>query len=51
MLKSLSYAEDDTVWERTLRAKFFNVGAWFPFINHLSAAIKMINIQNLIITW
>ena len=51
MCYNFSHAEDDVVWERTLRVKFFNVGAWFPYINHHSAAIKITNIQNLIITW
>ena len=51
MLQFLSYVEDDVVWERTLGDKFLNVGAWFPYINHHSAAIKITNIQNLIITW
>ena len=51
MLQFLSHAEDDAVWERTLRAKFLNVGAWFPYINHHLVAIKITNIQNLIITW
>ena len=51
MLQFLSYVEDDTFWEIILRAKFLNVGAWFPYINHHLAAIKISNIQNLIITW
>ena len=51
MLKFLSYAEDDVVWERTLGAKFLNMGAWFPYINNYSVAIKITNFQNLIITW
>ena len=51
MLQFLSHAENDVVWERTFRAKFLNVGAWFPYINHQLAAIKITNIQNLIITW
>ena len=50
MLQFLSHAKDDAVLERTLRAKFLNVGAWFPYINHHSATIKITNIQNLIIT-
>ena len=50
MLYFLSHAEEDAVWERALMAKFINVGAWFPYINHNSAAIKISNIQNLIIT-
>ena len=50
MFQFRSHDEDDVVWERTLRAKFLNVGAWFPYINHHSVAIKMTNIQNLIIT-
>ena len=50
MLKFLSHAEEDAVWERTLMTKFLNVGVWFPYMNHHSAAIKISNIQNLIIT-
>ena len=34
MLQFLSHAEDDAVGERTFRAKFLNVGAWFSYINH-----------------
>ena len=30
MLQFLLYAEEAVVWERTLMAKFLNVGAWFP---------------------
>ena len=41
MLKFLSHTKEDAVWERTLRAKFLNVGAWFPYINHNSIAIKI----------
>ena len=51
MLQFLSHVEDDAVWERTLRVKFLNVGAWFPYINHHSTVIKITNIQNLIIIW
>ena len=51
MLQFLSHAKGNAVWERTLRVKFLNVGAWSPYINHHSAAIKITNIQNLIITW
>ena len=51
MFQFLSHAEDDGVWEITLRAKFLNVGVWISYINHHSAAIKITNIQNLIITW
>ena len=50
MLQFLSHAENVVVWERTLRAKFINVGPWFLYINHHLAAIKITNIQNLIIT-
>ena len=49
MLQFLSHAEEDAFWEKTLMAKFLNVGAWFPYINHHSVAIKISNIQNLII--
>ena len=51
MLQFRSQAKDDAVWEITLRVKFLNVGAWFQYINHRSAVIKITNIQNLIITW
>ena len=51
MLQFLSHDEDDTVWEIILRAKFLNVGAWFPYINLHSTVIKFTSIQNLIITW
>ena len=50
MLQFLSHAEEDEVWERTLMAKFLNVGVWFPYMNHHLVAIKIGNIQNLIIT-
>ena len=50
MLQFLSHAEEDAVWARTLMAKFLNVGVWFPYMNHHSAAIKISDIQNLIIT-
>ena len=48
MLQFILHAEEDAVWERTLRANFLNVEAWFPYINHYLAAIKITNIQNLI---
>ena len=51
MLQFLSHAKDDAVWEITLRAKFLSVGTWFPYINHHSVGIKIVNIQNPIITW
>ena len=50
MLQFISHDEEDVVWERTLMAKFLNVRVWFPYMNHHSAAIKISNIQNLIIT-
>ena len=50
MHKFISHAEEDAIWEITLMAKFLNVGAWFPYINHHSVAIKISNILNLIIT-
>ena len=40
MLQFLSHTKEDTVWERTLRAKFLNVEAWFPYINHNSITIQ-----------
>ena len=49
MLQFLSQAEDDAVWERTFKAKLLNVGEWFPYKNHHSAAIKITYIQYRII--
>ena len=46
----LSHVEEGAVLKITLRVKFLNVGAWFPYIYYHSVAIKITNFQNLIIT-
>ena len=42
VLQFLSQAKDDAVCERTLMVKFLNVGVWFPYMNHHSAAREFI---------